>query len=104
MATVLWANYLETNPPWGTSQQSGFVNVGTQFNIGGTVYTITALTPAVFTPDGKGCVGNDAGPLVGQDGLNPLPATSIHQGDTVTFTTLGTVSMASLASAIRVGG
>jgi hypothetical protein len=111
MASPLWANYLvcpyfqtwggQTVSPFmfgSPTPASGFINIGTQFGTGaagGALYTVTALTPAVFAASNAG---------VGQDGLNPLPATSVHSGDTVTMSTLGTIPTTSLAGLIRVGG
>ncbi len=105
-ATCLWANYLVVNPAGITAPGSGFIYIGTGFgtassgfgalgSIPSPLYTVTALTPAVFAASNKG---------LGQDGLNPLPAAAIHAGDTVTLTTLGTVSTSVLAGLIRVCG
>ncbi len=98
MASPLWANYQLLSPNNALTPASGFVNIGTQFSPTGpgvTVYTITALIPAVFAASNKG---------LGQDGLNPLPAAAVHAGDTVTLTTLGTVVTSVLAGLIRVCG
>ncbi len=110
----LWANY-QTAPffpvPPGTSPAqppcligpptpaSGFINIGTQFSNGAALYAITALTPAIFAASNAG---------LGQDGLNPMPATQIHVGDTVTITPalggLTVISTTALAPLIRICG
>ena len=101
-ATCLWANYQLQAPNGWLTPESGFVYVGTQFYTPGTGsinYTITALTPAVFAASNAG---------LGQDGLNPLPATSVHGGDTVTITpAIGGVSTfptSILSGMVRLGG
>jgi len=106
MASPIWANYLVANPAGFVMSESGFVNIGTGFGtsasgygIFGTtpspLYTVTALTQAVFAASNVG---------LGQDGLNPLPAAAVHAGDTVTLSTLGAVSTSVLAGLIRVCG
>lgn len=96
----LWANYQLQSPSGALTPASGFVYVGTTFTAGtATTYTITALTPAIFAASNAG---------LGQDGLNPLPATAVHVGDTVTITPalggLTVIPTTTLSGMVRVGG